>query len=228
MTTTGRLRRQPVQGRSRQTVARILDAAAELIDEEGVEAATTRAIADRAGVSYPSLYRFFTDREEILGRLLERHLAELDAFATIERTWQISSVEDLINRELDLHVAYFQQHPSAVRLWLTGRSSQTVVAHVRRRNRPLAKRAYDILVAQSLIPAHTDQQVLMLMVEFADTIMEVAFRDRSDPDLHIIELGRIALHAYARDALPPPPVKDPGGPISDYRNMTSNEARPSH
>jgi hypothetical protein len=68
----------------------------------------------------------------------------------------------------------------------------------------------------------------MLMVEFADTIMEVAFRDRPDSDLNIIELGRIALHAFARDALPQPPKKDPGGPISDYRKMSSNEPRPSH
>ena len=59
-------RRAPVQERSRQTVTRILDAAAAIADEHGVDAATTRAIADRAGVSYPSLYRFFADREAIL------------------------------------------------------------------------------------------------------------------------------------------------------------------
>ena len=71
MTTAAPQRRQPVQERSRQTVARILDAAEALIDEGGVEAVTTRAVADRAGVTYPSLYRFFADREEILDQLVD-------------------------------------------------------------------------------------------------------------------------------------------------------------
>ena len=43
-------RREPMQARSRLTVTRILDAAAAIADEEGVDATTTRAIADRAGV----------------------------------------------------------------------------------------------------------------------------------------------------------------------------------
>ena len=92
MTTAAPQRRQPVQERSRQTVARLLDAAEALIDEGGVEAVTTRAVADRAGVTYPSLYRFFADREEILDQLVTHHLAALDARAVAaERTWQITS-----------------------------------------------------------------------------------------------------------------------------------------
>ncbi|HUO38192.1 MAG TPA: helix-turn-helix domain-containing protein, partial [Mycobacterium sp.] len=59
MTTATVQRREPAQARSRQTVTRILDAAATIVDQEGVDAATTRAIADLADVSYPSLYRFF-------------------------------------------------------------------------------------------------------------------------------------------------------------------------
>jgi AcrR family transcriptional regulator len=104
-------------------VARILDAAAALVEEGGVEAATTRAIADRAGVSYPSLYRFFADREEVLDQLLERHLADLEARGlAAEATWPITSVKDVVDRELDLHIAYFEEHPGAARLWLSGRS----------------------------------------------------------------------------------------------------------
>jgi AcrR family transcriptional regulator len=74
---------------------------------DGVDAATTRTIADRAGVAYPSLYRFFADRDEILDRLLERHLTDIDARAeAAERTWDISSIWDLVNAELELHIAY--------------------------------------------------------------------------------------------------------------------------
>ena len=202
MTTAAPQRRQPVQERSRQTVARILEAADTLIDEGGVEAVTTRAVADRAGVTYPSLYRFFADRDEILDQLVTHHLAALDALAVAaERTWQITSVRDVIDRELDLHVAYFKEHPSAARLWLSGRSSPAVVAQVRQRAQVLAERLRQALVAANFAPSDTDPRVLLLVVELGDRILDLAFRDRSDPDPMIIELGRTALNSYARDAL---------------------------
>jgi AcrR family transcriptional regulator len=201
-TTATRQRREPVQERSRQTVARILDAAAALIDEAGVEAATTRAIADRAGVAYPSLYRFFADREEILDELVERHLADLDERAVAaERTWNITSVEDLIDRELDLHIGYYREHPAAARLWLDGRTSRTVLGHVRQRSQMLADRMRDALIAQSLIPEDTDPRAVLLIVELGDRILDLALRNRTKPDPVVVDLGRAALRAYARDVV---------------------------
>ena len=97
MTTVSVPRRAPVQARSRQTVARILDAAVTIADQEGVDAVTTRTIADRAGVSYPSLYRFFADRDAILDELMERHCAEIDALCVAaEQTWEITSFAELL------------------------------------------------------------------------------------------------------------------------------------
>ncbi len=206
MSAAARPRREPVQARSRETVTRVLDAAAALINEAGVEAVTTRAIAARAGVAYPSLYRFFADREEILDQLLERHLADLDARAVAaERTWEITSIEDLIDREFDLHVAYYREHRAAARLWLDGRTSPTVLSHVRHRMSVLAERMRQALIAAELIRADTDPRILLLMVELGDRILDLAFRAGPEPDLAIIGLGRTALVAYARDALGPRP-----------------------
>ena len=55
------MRRVPVQARGQRTVARILDAAAELFVGDGYDATTTTQIAKRAGVSIGSLYQFFPD-----------------------------------------------------------------------------------------------------------------------------------------------------------------------
>ncbi|HEV3365139.1 MAG TPA: TetR family transcriptional regulator, partial [Acidimicrobiia bacterium] len=71
-------RRQPVQARSQARVERIVAAATAIVDEEGVEAATTRAIAARAGVPVASLYQFFADRDAVLDEVLRRELAALD------------------------------------------------------------------------------------------------------------------------------------------------------
>jgi len=193
-------RRAPVQARSRQTVTRILNAAAAIADEEGVDAVTTRAIADRAGVSSPSLYRFFADREAILDELLERHCAELDTRCEeAEQTWRIDSIAELLNHELDLHIHYYRRYPSAARLWMAGRTSPTVTKHVHSRMQRLAGRMHAILVSAGLIPADTDPRALLVAVEMADRILELSFRDNSDFDQAILEIGRRALIAFGRD-----------------------------
>lgn len=200
MTVTPVQRRAPVQARSRQTVIRILDAAAAIADEQGVDAATTRAIADRAGVSYPSLYRFFADRDAILDELLERHCAELDARCIeAERTWQITSVGELLNNEIDLHVHYYRRYPSSARLWMGGRTSPTVARHVRARMQSLAGRMHAALSGAGLIPPDTDPRALLVAVEMADRLLELSFRDNSDFDQEILDIGRRALIAFGRD-----------------------------
>ena len=192
-------RRAPVQERSRLTVTRILDAAAAIADEQGVEAATTRAIADRAGVSYPSLYRFFPDRDAILGELLERQCADLDAVCEeAEKTWTITSVADLLNNEIDLHVRYYRRHPSTARMWMGGRTSPGVTAYVRSRMQTLAARLHAILTAAGLIPADTDPRALLVAVEMADRMLELSYRG-GEFDEQILAIGRRALIAFGRD-----------------------------
>lgn len=200
MTTASVPRRAPVQARSRQTVARILDAAAAIADEQGVDAATTRTIADRAGVSYPSLYRFFADRDAILDELMERHCAEIDArCVAAEQTWDITSIADLLNNELDLHVDYYRKHPGAAGLWMGGRTSPTVTKHVHARMQTLADRLHNILVAAGLIPAGTDPRNMLVAVEMADRMLELSYRDNNDFDEAILGIGRRALIAFGEE-----------------------------
>lgn len=214
MTTASVARRAPVQERSRQTVTRILDAAAAIADEQGVDAATTRAIADRAGVSYPSLYRFFPDREAILGELLERQCAELDArCVAAEQSWTITSVAELLTNEIALHVHYYRQHPSTARMWMGGRTSPAVTASVRARMQTLADRLHSILLAANLIPADTDPRSLLVAVEMADRVLELSYRG-GDFDEEILAIGQRALIAFGRDLSLGPgsdPVADPAG-----------------
>jgi len=200
MTTALTQRREPTQARSRQTVTRILDAAAAIVDEHGVDAATTRTIADRAGVAYPSLYRFFADRDEIFDRLLERHLTQIDdRTEAAERTWDISSAWDLFSAELDLHIGYYREHPSAARLWMGGRSSTAVVTQVHARMRTLAQRIHARLVDEHLISGDTDPRAVLVAVEIADRILELAYRGGQDFDEAILDHGRRALSAYCDD-----------------------------
>lgn len=197
MTTASIARRAPVQARSRQTVARILEAAAAIADEDGVDAVTTRSIADRAGVSYPSLYRFFADRDAILDELMERHCAEIDAQClAAEQTWEITSIAQLLNHELDLHVDYYRKHPGAAGLWMGGRTSPTVTKHVHARMQTLADRLHDILVTAGLIPVDTDRRAMLVAVEMADRMLELSYRDNNAFDEAILGIGKVGLVAF--------------------------------
>ncbi|MFE1956736.1 TetR family transcriptional regulator [Streptomyces sp. NPDC059479] len=68
------LRRAPVQQRSTERLARILDACAELLDELGYEQLSTRAVAGRAGVPIGSVYRFFGNKRAMADALARRNL----------------------------------------------------------------------------------------------------------------------------------------------------------
>ncbi len=74
------LRKNPVQRRSRETVAVIFEAAAQVFSLNGYAATTTDRIAERAGVSIGSLYQYFSNKDAILLGLVERHLEEGQAF----------------------------------------------------------------------------------------------------------------------------------------------------
>ncbi|MEI6160783.1 MAG: helix-turn-helix domain-containing protein, partial [Roseococcus sp.] len=56
---------------------RILDAAREVFAEEGLEGASLRAIAARAGYTPAALYFHFNSREAIYAELLRASLADL-------------------------------------------------------------------------------------------------------------------------------------------------------
>ncbi len=197
-------RRQPVQARSRETVGRILDAASVLLEEGGVDAVTTRAIAERAGITAPSLYRFFADREQVLDALIEQHLERLSGFlAEAEAGWTPSSVTEFVERELGFYVSYFQANRNAARLWLDGRVSPTVRAEVLRYNRRTAERLHGLAVASGLAGPQADLLVFVMLVELGDRVLDLAFREHRDPDPDVIRHGRVALTAYLAAALRP-------------------------
>ena len=62
-------RKRPKQARSTELVAAILEAAAQVLAEEGASRFTTARVAERAGVSVGSLYQYFPNKAAILFRL---------------------------------------------------------------------------------------------------------------------------------------------------------------
>lgn len=72
-------RKQPRQARSKAMVATILEAAVRILIKGGYEAATTIAIAEKAGISVGSLYQYFPNKESIVATLVEDHARQIIA-----------------------------------------------------------------------------------------------------------------------------------------------------
>jgi len=73
------LRNEPVQARSNARLTSLLDAAAAAIDEVGYERLTTAMVAERAGASIGTVYRYFPDRIAVLQSVASR---AIDRFNT--------------------------------------------------------------------------------------------------------------------------------------------------
>jgi AcrR family transcriptional regulator len=90
------MRRLPQQARSQQRVDLILDTAADLFAEVGYESMTTNSIAERAGISIGSLYRYFSDKDAILRALAKRHQEQ------VRRIFDQVFMGDLVYLPLDV------------------------------------------------------------------------------------------------------------------------------
>ncbi len=70
------LRKRPAQERARRTFDLLLDAAARILDADGLEAFNTNAVAREAGVTAPTLYRYFPNKHAILAALADRYVED--------------------------------------------------------------------------------------------------------------------------------------------------------
>jgi AcrR family transcriptional regulator len=77
----------PQNARSRRTGAALVQAARELIEQDGFAALTMSSVAERAGVSRRAVYLHFATRTELLAALY-RHLSEAEELAaSLQAVW---------------------------------------------------------------------------------------------------------------------------------------------
>ncbi|MGL5297862.1 MAG: TetR/AcrR family transcriptional regulator, partial [Plesiomonas sp.] len=101
-------RQQPLQRRSRERVQRILDAAAELFDQKGIDAVNPGDIANHAGITRTSLYRYFPNKTSVIHALALSHLEKLREQFRQVRDQRLDG-EELINALLNVHIHFLSK-----------------------------------------------------------------------------------------------------------------------
>ncbi|MGQ4488682.1 TetR family transcriptional regulator [Streptomyces sp. 372A] len=193
---TNNLRRAPVQQRSAERLARILDACAGLLDEIGYEQLSTRAVAQRAGVPIGSVYRFFSNKRSLADALARRNL---DSYA--ERiTARLTAVEaadwrGAIDAVLDEYLAMKRTVPGFALVDFGAPAPDEDPADDA--NQRVASRLAGLLAGQLGREADADLlRAILVCVEAADALLKLAFRTDPSGDDALVAETRELIHAY--------------------------------
>ncbi|MCB5182845.1 TetR/AcrR family transcriptional regulator [Streptomyces antimicrobicus] len=191
------LRRTPVQQRSADRLARILDACAELLDETGYENLSTRAVAVRAGVPIGSVYRFFGNKRAMADALAHRNL---DRYAEgISRrlaALPATHWRPVVDAVLDEYLAMKRTVPgfALVDFGVPAPPAEDPAADP---NLLVAARLTELLCGHlGLTPEPPLRRAILVAVEATDALVRLAFRTDPAGDPQIVAETRAMMHAY--------------------------------
>lgn len=109
---SGLLINTPVQARSNARVTALLDAAAKVVNDKGYEELTTANVADAAGASIGTVYRYFEDRVKVLEALAIRNLERTDRrFRDALEKIDGSAPADAITVMFEMYLDMFRTEP---------------------------------------------------------------------------------------------------------------------
>ena len=174
------LRNAPVQARSAARLEALLDATAAVLDDVGMERLTTALVAERAGASIGTVYRYFPDRVTLLQALAARNLERLEERIDAIIPATAGSAADAFEAVAEVFVSMFRTEPGfrSLRLGdvLDLRDTGTTESAKARLARSIADAmtvAHDDLDAESLVGR------LDVALEVLDSLVTRAFL--SDP-----------------------------------------------
>lgn len=106
------IRVEPVQARSAARVGALLDAASQTMHEVGYEQLTTAMVAERAGASIGTVYRYFPDRVAVLQAVAARNLERVtQALRADLGKAAPATVNAALGTALDTLTRFFREEP---------------------------------------------------------------------------------------------------------------------
>jgi AcrR family transcriptional regulator len=192
-----------MQARSRERLRRVLDAADEVLAAEGPDAFTTTRLAEVAGVSIGSVYRFFPDKEAIVEALAVRYWSDFeDLVAGVAEADEAQPLDDPVGAVLDVLVAGFRARPGFLGLWFGGLRSERV-RNATRPTRTAIASSIGRVLARHWPDASGDTlaRVAEMAVLAGDGLLREAFRRDPSGDPTVLAESKHMLKAYIAERL---------------------------
>lgn len=165
--------------------------------DRGVEALSTRDIAQAAGMPVASLYQYFGAKEDVLLALVERDMAEMDAQVMADLgTLETLSVALLIRSVMESFVRVYHRRRAFVVIYLRGRSNAAVGQFGRAHNRRIAATLREFAMTEGLADPDLPPAAAELAVEVGDRVFQLAFEHTLAGDPFLVEQGIALVTGY--------------------------------
>jgi AcrR family transcriptional regulator len=183
------------QARGERRIELILDVAAQVFAEVGFEAATTNAIAARAGMSPGSLYQFFANKDAIAEALATRFRERLQATQEGAPDAEVAALplDELIDRVVDPLIAFYLAHSGFLALFAGSDASPRLAAVMHDFHEGVVERAGRILRARDPnLPLAKLERVARVSVQIVRALLPlVAAADPADRSAVVDELKAV-------------------------------------
>ena len=191
------LRNEPVQARSTARLAGLLDAAAAVIDELGYERLTTAMVAERAGASIGTVYRYFPDRIAVLQALAARNLERsLEKTVTEINNPDNTTWMDALSAAFGVFVEAFRHEPGFRSLRVGDVIDLRPAPNERTFNSVVADSMRAGLVARfDLVDDEKTAFLFECAIEISDAMASRAFLYNSEGEESFLEAGRNAVYS---------------------------------
>ncbi len=193
-------RRVPVQARSRERVERILDAAAQLLSDEGYDAVKTNLIAKRAGVSIGSIYQFFPNRFAIFNALADRQrekiataLSKTMGPKSPDRPWE-ESLEEGFEALAEMWRSDWAFHT----VWLAIQNTAELT-EAREQYREMLINEELVYFLRRILPDESESRlktIARVMLEAGNVLLDQSMRNGDEQDPLVIDELKFLMHSY--------------------------------
>jgi AcrR family transcriptional regulator len=173
----------------------LLDAAAAVVDELGYERLTTAMVAERAGASIGTVYRYFPDRIAVLQALAARNLERTLTKVTSEMSnAKHSNWVEALNGGLDIFVEAFRNEAGFRSLRVGDVIDLRPNPNDRTYNSRVAEAMLGALAARFDIPVSDESRLAFeVAIEIADALAARAFTFDSKGEASYLDAGRDAV-----------------------------------
>ncbi|HEV7950191.1 MAG TPA: TetR family transcriptional regulator [Glaciihabitans sp.] len=191
------IRTEPIQPRSTARIESLLDAAAAIIDAEGIDTLTTSAVAARSGSSVGVVYRYFPNIQSLLRALAVRNLEQYTdrVFAALvadSREWRTA-----LDAAIDTFIDMYRTVPGFRALRFGDVINDRFLDPTLSNNGVLAL-AFAGILGEKYGFEPTDELVfeLEVLVEIEDALMQRAFLMERSGDDRFIQKARDVARDY--------------------------------
>jgi AcrR family transcriptional regulator len=200
----------PVQRRSREVVARILEATGTLLNRgPGSVGITMQQVADQAGVSVGSIYRYYADKSDLLRAAQDNTLGRFDERMARSLDEAPPTVEGTVTAMVEVMHDHMRQRAAEIGAYMTVVTDDVMVGRARSTHRVKLASFRDGLERDRSRVAHADVKVA---AEVGLSIIDGLFLSyarqvaRSTPSLKLDVIAREARSAALAYLLSPPPA----------------------